>query len=400
MTALCGGGTSSPISPQTEFLNLTAGAIQDLLVSKKVNWYATAASGLGYLAYNIFDLCATDPPPWPNIDAARFFSYFASTQGAYFLRQDATDIIANLLWRDYCKCDNQTLPPPVVIPPAPPGIQVNPPTTTAPTDPVCKSLTIFEGKNFDTIGNIQWDWSGTDNFLIVGAKWMSWTHNGGNNDPLRHPYPVTHTMQAVTSGGVVVDQFTYTQSADIPSTTPVRQSWILPDGVNQLRLITHTSTEPGGGFGAEVHLNQYCTAAPPNLEMPCCPPDPTLENLIIQVLQNEQLILALLGGKKAYTRGPQHGPLTGEGTIAVTGLFGVQIEITQGTPTDPLLPGVPPYQFSVGWISMITPDGMIDEVRITRQLQVWASELAPYASSVGYHVNPGFTINVRELLPA
>jgi hypothetical protein len=83
----------------------------------------------------------------------------------------------------------------------------------------------------------------------------------------------------------------------------------------------------------------------------------------------------------------------------VSEIAGVLVDITQGTPTTPELPGVPPYQWSVGWVSMLTADGMIDEIRLTRQSQVWLSRLSPYASVVGYQLNPGFVATLTELLP-
>jgi len=43
---------------------------------------------------------------------------------------------------------------------------------------------------------------------------------------------------------------------------------------------------------------------------------------------------------------------------------------------------------------------MIDETRITRQSQVWASRLAPLATTYGYQLNQGFTATVTELVPA
>jgi hypothetical protein len=51
-------------------------------------------------------------------------------------------------------------------------------------------------------------------------------------------------------------------------------------------------------------------------------------------------------------------------------------------------------------MSVSEPNGMLDEKRITRQHQVWLSGVTPYATVFGYYLNPGFTINVTELIPA
>lgn len=152
---------------------------------------------------------------------------------------------------------------------------------------------------------------------------------------------------------------------------------------------------------ATLQIDMFCTS-PTAPNSPCCPPDPLVSNYLNQILNLEQLIYQKLeqaAPVAAYKRGTVHSGRTGTGTITVSGLFGVLIEITQGVPTDPLLPGVPPYQWSVGWCSVLTGDGMIDEIRITRQAQVWASRLAPYATTVGYQINAAFVANITELLP-
>ena len=135
----------------------------------------------------------------------------------------------------------------------------------------------------------------------------------------------------------------------------------------------------------------------PNGQEACCPPDPSIAlglQTIINLLQNLHTPPA-----GTYKKGTVHSGLTGSGTLSVTGLFGLQIQLTSGVPTQIQFPGVPPYERSVGWMSVLTADGMIDEVRITRQNQVWASALARYATQVGFQLNAGFSMTVTELLP-
>jgi hypothetical protein len=146
----------------------------------------------------------------------------------------------------------------------------------------------------------------------------------------------------------------------------------------------------------------YCSGqAPTGLQVPCCPPDPTTNqylNVAINYLQ--QLVQQPAAAPVGYTKGTVHSGLTGSGSIAVSKLFGVLVDITAGTPTTPQLPGVPPYEWSVGWISASAPDGMLDERRISRQHQVWAPSYMALVDSVGYFLNPGFTVNLTELVPA
>lgn len=400
MTAVCGGGTSSIIDPSQEFLNLTGAAIADILFAGGVGWFAAAAAGLGYVAYDLLGLCGSDPPPLPVVDAPRFASYALSTQGAANLREDATAIIANILWRTYCKCDNNQTPPPLTPPPAPPGVQTNPPgLDTFPTTGSCADFTFFDTIAIAANGTFT-DTPVPNIATTTSPLWATFIHNSGIIG-FTDGYPLTINLEFRPSvGGAIIGRQTVIETESRPSANPFRDKFEIPTGTHYVTMSGQTAVQKAGSLQNNMFLHMFCTAAPPSAREDCCPPDPELVNLIIQVLKNEELILSLLGGSKKYKRGLVHAGLTGEGTIAVTNPFGIQLEITSGAPTSPLLPGVPPYQWSVGWASMITPDGMIDETRITRQLQVWASQLAPFATLVGYHVNPGFTIAITELDPA
>jgi len=78
----------------------------------------------------------------------------------------------------------------------------------------------------------------------------------------------------------------------------------------------------------------------------------------------------------------------------------MQAVVTQGTPTNPLLPGNPPYQWDLGWMSVLTGDGMIEERRLTRATQLWFPTSMPLATTFGLFTNPGVVVNLTELLPA
>jgi hypothetical protein len=153
------------------------------------------------------------------------------------------------------------------------------------------------------------------------------------------------------------------------------------------------------GDSVEITLQFNCTGTnTPTLNTPCCPPDPTVDIRLRSIQDMLQFLMDQT--KPSYTAGTVHTGLTGAGTLAISNLVGVKIDITSGVPTNPQLPGTPPYEFSVGWMSVSEPNGMLDEKRITRQHQVWLSGVTPYATVFGYYLNPGFTINVTELIPA
>jgi len=400
MTALCpGGGASEPKPLEDILVSFTAASIIDVLVTGEMGWYAPIAAGVGYLTYNLTDLCFTDPPPMPTLSAERVFSYLASTQGAQFLREDVTALLANYIWGQYCRCvGGGTVPAPVPLPP-PDGYNSNDPRLNAPGGTPCSTVpSIFETKTFDAAGNVEWDFNPAPTF-VANAQWLRFTHNGGYG-ATPFVYPVTHSLVFRPAGSTtVLGEYTWQQTAEIAGAAPVTHQVLVPAGASTLRLLSHVDGAPNRSFGMQWLPSWFCSAPPISLSEPCCPPDPTLENLIIQVLRLEQLILDSLGGTFGYTKGAVHANLTGSGSLPVTGLRGVLVDVTQGTPTNPQLEGVPPYEWNLGWISLLTGDGFVDEKRLTRQHQVWQPALMPGATTVGYFLHPGVTATLTELHP-
>jgi hypothetical protein len=402
VTALCPGGGASQPRPGIDLLqSLTAAGIIDLLVTGSVSWYAYIAAGVGYLAYNLTDLCATDPPPMPTLSAERLFSYVneGEPQNSQALREDVYALLANYLWRQYCECVGGGTVAPFLPPPQPDGYQSNDPQLDRPAGTPCSTApTVFETKNFNAVGDIEWDFNPSSSY-VANAQWLRFTHNGGyGSTPF--VYPATHTLIFRPAGSTtVLGQYTWQQTAEIAGGSPETHQLIVPAGASTMRLLTHVDGISSRSFGMQWIPSWFCSAPPPSLLTPCCPPDPALENLIIQVLRLEQLILDSLGGTFGYTKGAVHANLTGSGSLPVTGLRGVLVDVTQGTPTNPQLEGVPPYEWNLGWISLLTGDGFVDEKRLTRQHQVWQPALMPGATTVGYFLHPGVTATLTELHP-
>jgi hypothetical protein len=54
----------------------------------------------------------------------------------------------------------------------------------------------------------------------------------------------------------------------------------------------------------------------------------------------------------------------------------------------------------MGWLSIMTGDGMIQEKRLTRMSQLWFPNLMNLATTFGYYLFPGVTATITELHPA
>jgi hypothetical protein len=417
VSAGCNGGPSEPIPGSAVRLIIGPAAVS-LILGQLAPVFLPVAALIDGLAVELTTLCGRDPPPLPTWTADDLLILALGSESPAYQSTltKIDDLVQNWAWDKSCQCTATVNPPPLVAPAPPPGASPISPTVTQPCftgqytgDPpinvdsatqhdldVSKTTLSTDGRTRtgDThsssgiiygipAGTTQLTWQGFDPNTVSGPgskgtySFALWTFNssGVPNVPVEIGPPST------TTGG------TYTGSAPITSTMSY---W----------LMIARKNDPGADTPLALPIlntSVWCGAASPGAQESCCPPDPSLTlgiQTIINLLQNMQHPPA-----NAYTKGTVHSGLTGTGTLSVTGLFGLQIELTSGVPAQIQFPGVPPYERSVGWLSILTGDGMIDETRITRQHQVWASALAPYATQVGFQLNAGFSMTLTELLP-
>jgi hypothetical protein len=99
----------------------------------------------------------------------------------------------------------------------------------------------------------------------------------------------------------------------------------------------------------------------------------------------------------AYIRGATHSALAGSGAFAVPRLVGVQVVVTSRSNTEQTFSGVPDYIADLGWISILDDNGMIDEIRLTRSVQVWLPSKMATAKQLGLALRDGVVVSVTEL---
>lgn len=122
-----------------------------------------------------------------------------------------------------------------------------------------------------------------------------------------------------------------------------------------------------------------------------------MQQLLSQHYQFEQLVQRFVL-PFAYIRGRRFSTLTATGIQPIERCVGILIEVTQHPATNRTMLGVPEYVFDLGWISVVDADGMIDEIRLTRQATTWLSKLIPTATQVGWGLRTGVTVEITELL--
>lgn len=99
----------------------------------------------------------------------------------------------------------------------------------------------------------------------------------------------------------------------------------------------------------------------------------------------------------AYVRGARHSGLTGSGAFAIPRCVGFLVEVIDAPTGLQTFTGAPPYISDLGWISTLDSSGMVDETRLTRTATTWLPPSAATATSLGFALREGVTVDVTEL---
>lgn len=334
--------------------------------------------------------CATDPPAVPTYTAAEATALLNLDFGPDFDSglSKTKDLILHAIWWDACECTSGT--PIGFIPPAPP---TGTPITQFPigeTGVPCVTsidgaITVTGTQSFNRgtangVGrNVTLARVSVGNAIASGAgvsvRWdMEWQNQAVS------PVTVgTTTSRTVLAGTTLV--------FDVP----------LSAGFDWLHLKV-TALGGAGSSALTTRMDLYCDGARPDQPaQPCCPPDPSTQSYLDNILQLVTLIQRQIV-PFAHVLGTVHSGLTGQGTIGVSGLLGVKLDLTTIPASYGVQVGSPNYHFDLGWLSVLTPDGFIDERRVTAQLVSWLPRLMSDATVVGYSLSPGVVGTITEIV--
>lgn len=123
-----------------------------------------------------------------------------------------------------------------------------------------------------------------------------------------------------------------------------------------------------------------------------------ISRIQMSVNQSYELVTLLQRYKApfAYILGVRHSGLSGEGSSALPRTVGLRIEVTdRGARFEDR--GNPNYVWDLGWLALLDANGMIEEKRLTRDVQVWLPEHATDATAFTWSLLPDVTIAVTEL---
>jgi len=405
--AVCPNGTRVKPSVTEEYLWVEASTLCEQ-ISWVATWMAPVCRQLLPRMVDIRELCASEPDPLPEIDLVGL----AVAGQLTALPQLVADWIwarwTQVNWDTFCECN-----PSSGSGPCPPLPEVSLVTNRAYNDGIVK---IAERPLYGGFTNAD-----------VVLKTVS-PHPGGgfqmsaqmeNASHVALGPPANTTMMSFdpnqTTHMTSWNQLTDQQRLDARFLSVWARGMGGPTGSGSLRFdygVAYSATFTGTCQGIEVIPPP--PVVPPEPPVPDAPPMPTvdpgcdLDDICEQLaaiagllgkLHERVGVIQRYGVPFTYGYGLVHPNLSGEGEFAIGALVGFKIDLTSAIPGRQL-EGKPDYLWDLGWLTIGTADGMIDEKRFTRELQVWQPPRIQEARWFGYHFKAGVVATVTELTPA
>lgn len=349
--------------------------------------------------------CAADPPTFTVPSALDFFNFITGNQLSQ--GQVVNDFLVKLtqyfLWYRICQCSSGATPT-SSNPTLPTGLPViNPPVAVGP--PVTAGCGTYQSPQTDMLPSNAWvSLLGTVNGVATPLTYIP-TPAGATSAVVtftKTPNGTQHTNQEMQCQFyTAANAFVSSVVRDFHVGDPPTFTQTIALGGTVAKFVASATTLNVGPTStdlADVNVVFYCSQAPGATQSPCCPPDPIATGLMSQILQMVTLIQRR-SLPFAYIASTAHAGLTGQGTIAVADLLGVRVDLTTVPPYLGQEVGEPTVIFDAGWISLLTPDGLIDERRLRSQHTVWTPRLMSEATLIGYSLAPGAVATVTELNP-
>lgn len=418
MTALCGGGTSSPKPATPNTLNMIGSQISDALTNISP-WLLPFALLIDSFTLDSDTLCASDPPVTPAFDDTDNNAIVNYLPGGAL--DAALSKIHNAIviwaWYQYCACDSGSAPAP-----SRPAINA-PPDAQTPSAPIqqqpcftgaynqlpqsvpsgCQSLmqdiSLQVMPTFGTGLNITDACSGTYRIhqLNPSITSISWTWTpcnrsastpqcfGGINFYNGSGAPIGGTIDF--NGGTVVN-FTATGTAPIPTGAVYFYANVHYDATSPFGTATSASI---------LQLQVWCGGGPGSLSN-CCPPDPALLVGINAILTQVNAVLAGLPAiLHSYADSTVHGGLSGSGSVVFgPGTIGFRVGLSTVPAHYGSTGGTPNYWFDLGWVTPAALSEPFVQQRAAMNGQVFPLPAA--ATEVFYTLNAGVVISVTELI--
>lgn len=416
MTAVCGGGTSSPKSGFQDPVFFTTTAIGAFFNAIPSPWLFDFASYLAPQQIDPAQFCSVDPPADPGItalDLAQLLMVGSIQQLPAALK--VAQLFRRYLWYEICQCDSGPQPTPPAAPTEPAGAPnvnppVAPPVQVAGCADITRTLVPSETHVVDgTAGQQVYDMLG-EFLTVVGPNATRVT---GHPQPT-HQLPAgtthvefsLHTNAGGFDGSTVVGEMVFYNSA---GTGVSNFSFVLPPnggdfaparfavGATAVNAIMNWTHSAHANADVTIRVRFFCNGATnPTVPQPC-PPDPYVQGLLNQILGLVTLIQRQ-AVPFAYVEGVTHSGLTGNGEIDVAPILGIRVLITSDTDAVGLTVGHPDTFWQAGWLRWGDASGFAERKFIDASPLTWFPQPAGQFTRIGYSLPPGVEIEIRELV--
>lgn len=351
------------------------------------------------------DLCGSEPGPLPELDWAEILLYAANPVTHLKIGEWLLAFYKQQIWSTFCEC--------------------NPGTGTGPCPPIAKFGAIKSANWLDGYTHVArvpapYGWFDCNVTKYRGTDGQG---DGCFVDFTFEKQDMTPLVSGPGSYGSNLTEGTQSTYGNFTLNSQANRNlvrWLSLWVRAGAAAPQNASTKYPFNVSLSVTFNGTCSDVPvpfpppvpePEPEAPPFPPPPgpggTCDvdalcaklDTAIGLLTNINTVATahqLYDAPAGYELGELHSGLYGTSTFPISKLIGVAVDITSPLPSRQL-EGQPKYLWDVGWMSIGTADGMLEELRVTRDTQVWQPRHMREATSFGWALKPGIVMNVREL---
>jgi hypothetical protein len=419
VTAICGGASSAAKQGFAQTIFIAPAVIGAALNNIPTPQAMLIAGAVGALTFEMSQFCTNDPPALPTITADDVFALLNPINVVGFIsaRQKFEDLIRNYLWPQLCDCASGPQPSVPSAPTAVTNFDATPPVTGAVTTVGCADIERAVDLSQLTVNHPTPGHTGD----IIDLGHLLGLVAGPQQTSATYTLPL---LTFYLPGGVTQYQIIVTSLANAPGvansdlsltffnsggTILGGNSYNVPNnGVTQTSAITNLPT------GASYFRWEWSGTphAPPNIDFtirffcnnqttgtvtqPCCPPDPTMQAAINQILGYVTLIQRQ-AAPFAYIAGASHS-ISGSGELSVQGLLGAKVVLGALPGSVGVESGDPAELWEVGWINWGNPDGFSARSWINCSPFISLPAVAGQYTRIGYSLKPGVTATLTELI--
>jgi hypothetical protein len=403
--SICASGASQAKAGLADTVVISATVIAASLTPELL-WLDPYIAGTATLLnIHLPTFCTIDPPADPGLSGTDMvaIALLGNANPDPGPMQRMGQLILRGLWNVFCECTSGG-PPTVSVPTAAPAGSpaINPPSvTTQPTVGNCFAISLTGIQNVDGVEHYYTTGTDTttDNYLPLPQGAAFATISAQASTPGATPYDRQFNFQFKNLAGAIIGG---SPSVDVgpvgnPATAPQTQSATaaVPAGALTFHVesIVQGAGTKTGTFAVQASIS--CGGAAGQPIQACCPPDAVATGLLNSILQMVTLVQRQIA-PFAYVTGASHAGLSGNGTIAVSGLLGIKVDVTTAPGRLGETLGDPTTIWDAGWVNIGTPDGFGPRQFISSNPMV-ILPVSGAATSIGYSIPPDVTITITEL---